>query len=113
MRFVHSPAPASVELKMKYAICVEEGSNNYSAYSPDVPGCVATGDTCAEVTRIKKEFYEKDPSCTICGGRISDIDDAAMDHKTQYWLGGETVPENARLTHRYCNNARPRIDGEH
>jgi len=60
---------------------------------------------------LKKEFYEKDPSCAICGGRISDIDDAAMDHKTQYWLGGETVPDNARLTHRYCNNARPRRDG--
>lgn len=62
---------------------------------------------------LKKEFYEKDPTCTICGGRISDIDDAAMDHKKQYWLGGETVPDNARLTHRYCNNARPRSDGEY
>jgi len=61
---------------------------------------------------LKKEFYEKDPSCAICGGHISDIDDAALDHKTQYWLGGETVPDNARLTHRYCNNARSRSDGE-
>ncbi|MDP2858918.1 MAG: hypothetical protein Q8P50_13205 [Bacillota bacterium] len=28
----------------------------------------------------------------------------------QYWVGGRTIPENARLTHRYCNGARPRTD---
>jgi len=39
---------------MTYKICVEKGANNYSAYSPDVPGCVATGDTRAEVTRNLK-----------------------------------------------------------
>jgi uncharacterized protein with ParB-like and HNH nuclease domain len=30
------------------------------------------------------------------------------DHIKQYWTGGQTIPENARLTHRYCNTARPR-----
>ena len=55
---------------------------------------------------LKQEFYEKSPTCKICGSRISDIDDSAMDHVKQYWMGGKTVPENARLVHRYCNNAR-------
>jgi len=36
---------------MKYKICTEKGPNNYSAYSPDTPGCVATGKTKAEVKR--------------------------------------------------------------
>lgn len=36
---------------MKYKICTEKGPNNYSAYSPDVPGCVATGKTKAKVER--------------------------------------------------------------
>jgi guanylate kinase len=58
--------------------------------------------------KLKEEFYEKDPTCAICGNRIENIDDAAMDHIEQYWLGGKTIPENARLTHRYCNNARAR-----
>ena len=35
---------------------------------------------------------------------------AAVDHIEQYWRGGKTIPENARLTHRYCNMARPRND---
>jgi len=30
---------------MRYAIVIEQTVNNYSAYVPDLPGCVATGDT--------------------------------------------------------------------
>ncbi len=62
---------------------------------------------------LKKEFYEKNSTCEICGNHISNIDDSAMDHIEQYWRGGKTVPENARLVHRYCNNARSRKDGLH
>ena len=29
----------------KFLVIVEEGEENFSAYSPDLPGCVATGDT--------------------------------------------------------------------
>jgi hypothetical protein len=57
---------------------------------------------------LKKELFEKNDTCTICGNIIRNIDDAAVDHINQYWTGGKTIPENARLTHRYCNNARPR-----
>jgi predicted RNase H-like HicB family nuclease len=35
---------------MRYAIAIEPGEHNYSAYVPDVPGCVATGSTVEEVT---------------------------------------------------------------
>jgi len=30
---------------MRYAIVIEKAENNYSAYVPDLPGCVATGAT--------------------------------------------------------------------
>ena len=33
---------------MRYAIVVEKADGNYSAYVPDLPGCVATGATVAE-----------------------------------------------------------------
>ena len=33
---------------MRYAIVIEKAENNYSAYVPDLPGCVATGATVAE-----------------------------------------------------------------
>ena len=36
---------------MKYAVIIEEGPNNYSAYVPDLPGCVSTGETYDEVLR--------------------------------------------------------------
>lgn len=59
---------------------------------------------------LKREFFEKNPTCAICGNEIQSIDDAAVDHIEQYWTGGKTIPENARLAHRYCNWARPRKD---
>jgi predicted RNase H-like HicB family nuclease len=34
---------------MRYAVVIEKADNNYSAYVPDLPGCVATGATVAEV----------------------------------------------------------------
>jgi predicted RNase H-like HicB family nuclease len=33
---------------MRYAIVIEKAENNYSAYVPDLPGCVATGATVEE-----------------------------------------------------------------
>jgi predicted RNase H-like HicB family nuclease len=34
---------------MKYAIVIEKAESNYSAYVPDLPGCIATGATVGEV----------------------------------------------------------------
>ncbi|PYF04124.1 putative RNase H-like HicB family nuclease [Rhodopseudomonas faecalis] len=34
---------------MRYAIIIEKADGNYSAYVPDLPGCVATGASVAEV----------------------------------------------------------------
>lgn len=34
---------------MRYAIVIEKAEGNYSAYVPDLPGCVATGNTKQEV----------------------------------------------------------------
>ena len=36
---------------MKYLAVIEQGPDNYSAYLPDVPGCVATGKTREETLR--------------------------------------------------------------
>lgn len=40
---------------MRYAIVVEQAAGNYSAYVPDLPGCVATGATVEEVEREIRE----------------------------------------------------------
>ena len=34
---------------MRYAIVMKKAESNYSAYVPDLPGCIATGTTVAEV----------------------------------------------------------------
>lgn len=33
----------------RFLIIIEQGSNNYSAYVPDLPGCIATGRTLDDV----------------------------------------------------------------
>jgi predicted RNase H-like HicB family nuclease len=42
----------------RYLIIIEETSTGYSAYSPDLPGCVATGATRAEVEREMRDAVE-------------------------------------------------------
>jgi predicted RNase H-like HicB family nuclease len=42
----------------RYAIVVERADGNYAAYVPDLPGCVANGDTRAEVEAAIKEAIE-------------------------------------------------------
>ncbi len=40
---------------MKYAVVYERSPRNWAAYVPDLPGCVATGATRAEVERLIQE----------------------------------------------------------
>jgi hypothetical protein len=58
--------------------------------------------------QLKEQLFKSNPICAICNQRIINIDDSAVDHIEQYWTGGKTIPENARLTHKYCNFARSR-----
>ena len=40
---------------MRYAIIVEKAGNNYSAYAPDLPGCIATGNAVEEAEQEIRE----------------------------------------------------------
>ena len=57
----------------RYLVIVEEGPNNCSAYSPDVPGCIATGATREET--------------------ISNMRDAIAFHLDGLRQEGEPVPD--------------------
>jgi Uncharacterized conserved protein len=43
---------------MRYAIVIEKAGNNFSAYAPDLPGCVATGATIEEAEAQLREAIE-------------------------------------------------------
>jgi predicted RNase H-like HicB family nuclease len=43
---------------MRYAIVVEKAGKNYSAYVPDLPGCIATGRTPEETEQLIREAVE-------------------------------------------------------
>jgi predicted RNase H-like HicB family nuclease len=40
---------------MKYVVIIETGAQNYSAYVPDLPGCVSTGASLEDVQRTIRE----------------------------------------------------------
>jgi len=42
----------------RFAVVIEQGPNNYSAYVPDLPGCVSTGRTLAEIEKNIREAIE-------------------------------------------------------
>jgi predicted RNase H-like HicB family nuclease len=42
----------------RFLIVIEKAENNYSAYSPDLPGCIATGSTVEEVKKNMQEAIE-------------------------------------------------------
>jgi predicted RNase H-like HicB family nuclease len=43
---------------MRYAIVIEKAENNYAAYVPDLPGCVATGKTIEETENEIREAID-------------------------------------------------------
>lgn len=43
---------------MRYAIVIEKSENNYGAWAPDLPGCVAVGDSVEEVEQLMREAIE-------------------------------------------------------
>ena len=40
---------------MQYSVVIEKTDNGYSAYAPDLPGCIAAGDSQAEVEELIRE----------------------------------------------------------
>ena len=40
---------------MKYTVVIERTGNGYSAYAPDLPGCVAAADSVSEVEELIRE----------------------------------------------------------
>ena len=40
---------------MKYAVVIEKAGENFSAYVPDLPGCIATGDSASEAEQQIRE----------------------------------------------------------
>jgi len=43
---------------MRYAVVIEKSENGYGAYVPDLPGCIAVGETVIETEKLIKEAIE-------------------------------------------------------
>ena len=43
---------------MRYAVVIERAKRNYAAYVPDLPGCIATGQTLEEIEKQIQEAIQ-------------------------------------------------------
>ena len=43
---------------MRYTIILEKTATGYSAYAPDLPGCIAAGDTYVETVQLMREAMD-------------------------------------------------------
>ena len=77
---------------MDYSIIIEKATRNYCAYSPDLPGCVATGATLSEVRKNMREAIEFHLEGMIEDGLPIPKPSAKMEYITV------TKPKRAALT---------------
>jgi hypothetical protein len=56
--------------------------------------------------QLRKELFERNPLCMICGNQILSFEDSTVDHVIPYSRDGRTVPENGQLAHRFCNASK-------
>jgi predicted RNase H-like HicB family nuclease len=61
----------------RFAVVIEKATNNYGAYVPDLPGCIATGQTVEET--------------------LQQIQEAIEFHLEGMGLHGERIPEPSSL----------------
>ncbi|MDR1789335.1 MAG: type II toxin-antitoxin system HicB family antitoxin [Opitutaceae bacterium] len=67
-----------------YTIVIEQGKRNYSAFSPDVPGCIATGGTIDEA--------------------LSTMRDALHEHLAALVADGEPLPEPRAVEEHFAED---------
>jgi hypothetical protein len=99
----------SIELSTSSLPSVSTRFDKWRIILKDIIGVQQKEERCFS-RKLKEKLFQANNSCSICGNKIENIDDSAVDHIIQYWQGGKTIPDNARLTHRYCNWSRPRND---
>ena len=70
-----------------YPVILEKGDTSYGSYVPDVPGCVAVGETPEETLRLLQEALQEHLELMQRDGDIipnpSSVSDIAYDHMTE------------------------------
>lgn len=77
-------------MKAKFLVVIERGPSNYSAYLPDLPGCIATGRSVEETLeemRSAVDFHlegmaengESIPSPRSLGAYVQETDEISVD----------------------------------
>ena len=66
---------------MRYAVVIEKAEGNYSAYVPDLPGCVATGANVGAVEAVEHRLREDDATCRVADCRRAQPGGCPKEHE--------------------------------
>jgi predicted RNase H-like HicB family nuclease len=67
---------------MKYVLIIEDSGNNFSAFSPDLPGCIATGSIVEETLQEWKD---------AASFHLEGLEDYPTPKGLKYWLSEEPL----------------------
>jgi len=84
---------------MKYTVVIEKGENTYGAYVPDLPGCVAAGETREEFVALIQEAIE----FHIEGPREDGLPIRTLDHAARLATPTVVSCSNAAYVNRYVS----------
>ena len=85
-------------MKLNYVVVYERTPNNYGAYAPELPGCIATGNSWQEIQTLIREAIDFHIEGLIANGDpVPDpqmsVGEAMAYHVTSLSDAGESVPD--------------------
>ena len=72
---------------LQYLVVVENNKDNFSAYSPDVPGCSATGNTIQEAVKEMKNALQE---------YIETLDEIPVPKGLNHYMNDDAVKKDSR-----------------
>ena len=79
---------------MRYAVVIEKTPSNYSAYVPDLPGCIATGSSVAEVQQSIRDTLRNRKEQLLRAAYMAEARDGA---KVTNYLAQQVIESNGKL----------------
>jgi predicted RNase H-like HicB family nuclease len=72
---------------LKYVVVIENNKTNFAAFSPDVPGCVASGNTIAEAVNEMRSALEI---------HIDGLDEVPLPKGLNHYMNDESFKKNTK-----------------
>lgn len=102
---------------MEYVVVLEQAPNNWAAYVPDLPGCIATGKTREKTEQLIRQAiaqhlaalraYDEPVSLPGTWTTVVDVDEKQVAELTEEFLAERDLPSADAVTDGKQSRVRP------